>query len=239
MSESTIRVSLIAPTYNEKENIRLLTEEIFSVLKNHNDIDLELIVVDDNSPDGTGAAAESLKESFPVRVIHRCRKSGLGSAVWEGFELSARPFLGVIDADLSHDPALIPELIYALRNHDIAIGSRYNSGSRTENWPWYRKLISKTGIFFARKLTRVKDPLAGYFFLNRNVVKNMTLTSPGYKILLEILVKGNYSKVTEIPFVFRNRQFNVSKLNLSEYYLFIKQLVFFGFKKWLSLHKKA
>ncbi len=238
MSENSIRISLITPTYNENENIRSLTEKIFSSLKNHSDIDLELIVVDDNSPDGTGKTAETLKGRFPVKVIHRSRKSGLGSAVWEGFESSDRPFLGVIDADLSHDPSILPSLIYALKNNDIAIGSRYNTGSHTENWPWYRKLISKTGIFLARKLTRVKDPLSGYFFLNRNVINNMTLTSQGYKILLEILVKGNYSKFTEIPFTFRNRELNVSKLNFAEYYLFIKQLCFFGCKKITDKFKK-
>lgn len=237
MSENTIRVSLITPTYNEKENICLLSDEIFSVIKNHEDIDLELIVVDDNSPDGTGPAAELLKQKYPVKVIHRSQKSGLGSAVWAGFESSDRAFLGVIDADLSHDPTLLPTLIYALKDHEIAIGSRYNCGSQMKNWPWYRKVISRTGIFFARKLTSVNDPLSGYFFLHRDVIKYMTLTSPGYKILLEILVKGDYSKVTEIPFTFRNRQFNVSKLNLQEYYLFIKQLCFFGWKKILKKMK--
>ena len=238
MPDEIFSVSLVTPTYNEKENIRILAEKICSVIKKHGNIDLELIVVDDNSPDGTGQEAEILKEFFPVKVIHRCSKSGLGSAVWEGFQISNRPLLGVIDADLSHDPDLIPQLIFALKTHDIAVGCRYDSNSHLENWPWYRKILSRTGIFFTRKLTRIKDPLSGFFFLHRHVIQNMTLTSPGYKILLEILVKGKYSKVEEIPFIFRNRIHNVSKLSFWEYYLFLKQLILFGLKKFARSAKK-
>ena len=227
MSGSKVRVSLITPTYNERENIPLLAEEIFESVGAYPDIDLELIVVDDNSPDGTGAAAELLKDQYPVQVIHRAGKLGLGSAVMEGFALSNRDYLGVIDADLSHDPVVLPRLILALREYDLAIGSRYDPESRVEKWPWYRKGLSQAGVFLARQLTGVQDPLSGYFFLHRYVLANMRLTSPGYKILLEILVKGGYSNFLEVPFVFRNRQFSSSKLNVTEYYLFAKQLFIF------------
>ena len=95
----------------------------------------------------------------------------------------------------------------------------------------YRKWISQVGVFMARRLTGVQDPLSGYFFLHRRVLNDLDLTSDGYKILLEILVKGSYSGYFEVPFVFRNRQFSSSKLNMKEYYLFSKQLLVF------SLHK--
>ena len=228
MSDPRFRVSLITPTYNERENIPILVEEIFATIRRCPEIDLELIVVDDNSPDGTGQVAERMRDRHPVKVIHRAGRFGLGSAVMEGFLASDKPLLGVIDADLSHDPAVLPQLITYLDEYDITIGSRYNPGSRVEKWPWQRKLISQAGVLLARMLTGVHDPLSGYFFLRRPVVNGLQLTSPGFKILLEILVKGQYSSALEIPFVFRDREHSSSKLNTREYYLFTKQLLTFG-----------
>lgn len=222
-------VSIIIPTYNEAKNLPLLVEEIFSSLGA--DINAELIVVDDNSPDGTGRIAEELSGRFPVRVVHRAGKMGLGSAVIAGFAQSRRPYLGVMDADLSHDPAILTQLIYGLRDSDIAIGSRFNTGSSVENWQWWRKIISKIGVFFAAKLTKVNDPLSGFFFLHRSIVENMQLRTVGYKILLEILVRCKYNAVTEIPFNFRMRKFSTSKLNYTEYILFAGQLFRFSLIK--------
>ena len=231
MSDNRLSVSLITPTYNEKENIPLLAEEIFKTVSAHPEIDLELIVVDDNSPDGTGQVAESLQDQYPIQVVHREKKLGLGSAVMAGFDRSDRPLLGVIDADLSHDPILLPDLILGLQENDLTIGSRYQTGSQVEDWPWYRQGISQAGVFFAQRLTGAKDPLSGYFFLHREVLNNLTLTSHGYKILLEILIKGKYDSFIEIPFTFRNREFSTSKLNFEEYYLFAKQLMVFWMYK--------
>jgi dolichol-phosphate mannosyltransferase len=231
MGETPLRVSLVTPTYNERPNISLLADEVFSVVGQFPEIDLELIVVDDDSPDGTGEAAEALRDRYPVQVVHRPGKLGLGSAVMEGFQKSNRDYLGVIDADLSHDPTVLPLLILGLREYDLALGSRYNPESRVERWPWYRKLISQAGVLAARQLTGVQDPLSGYFFLHRRVLHGVTLTSPGYKILLEILVKGTYSTFLEVPYVFRNRQHSTSKLNFREYYLFSKQLLVFSMRK--------
>ncbi len=166
MSE-TLQESLITPTYNECENVALLAEEIFQVIAEETDIDLELIVVDDNSPDGTGAAAEELKERYPVQVIHRAGKLGLGSAVMEGFRLSERPYLGVIDADLSHDPSILPILIHGLRQCDLAMGSRFGETSRVEKWAWHRKLISKVGVGMARLLSGAEEAGSGDFFRQR------------------------------------------------------------------------
>ena len=222
---------MITPTYNERRNISILAQEVFAAVRDYPEIDLELIVVDDNSPDGTGAVAESLRERYPIRVLHRAGKQGLGSAVMEGFRLSDRPYLGVIDADLSHDPSLIPRLTLGLREYDVTIGCRYDPKSSVEKWRWYRRCISNVGVFLARQLTGVQDPLSGYFFLHRRVIDGLTLTSPGYKILLEILVKGNYAATRELPFTFRHRKYSSSKLNLKEYYLFLKQILFFSLKR--------
>lgn len=231
MGEQKLQISLITPTYNECKNIPLLAEEIFQIIANEPDIDLELIVVDDNSPDGTGAAAEALKEKYPVKVVHRAGKLGLGSAVMEGFAQSERPYLGVIDADLSHDPAILPQLIHALRQYDLTIGSRFGETSYVEDWALHRRLISLVGVTAARILTGVQDPLSGYFFLRRDVLSNLQLTSAGYKILLEILVKGRYESHLSIPFIFRNRQFSNSKLNLREHLLFFKQILYFSLRR--------
>jgi dolichol-phosphate mannosyltransferase len=231
MSESKLEVSLITPTYNERENIRPLTEEIFEIVAADPDIDLELIVVDDNSPDRTWEVAEGLKSTYPVQVLRRAGKLGLGSAVMEGFARSQRPYMGVIDADLSHDPAILPQLIHGLHQYDLTIGSRFGETSRVEKWAFHRRMISNVGVSAARLLTGVEDPLAGYFFLHRSILGDLQLTSSGYKILLEILVKGDYRNHLSIPYVFRNRQFSNSKLNWQEYLLFVKQLLYFGLFK--------
>ena len=224
-------VSLITPTFNEKENIALLAAEIFEVIGQEQDIDLELIVVDDKSPDGTGEAAEKLKGTYPMQVIHRAGKLGLGSAVMEGFALSQREYVGVIDADLSHDPIELPKLIHGLSQHDITIGSRFGATSKVEEWAWHRCAISMAGVSMARCLTGVEDPLSGYFFVKRSVLADLELTSSGYKILLEILAKGTYESHLSIPIFFRNRQFSSSKLNWKEHLLFLKQILYF------SLHR--
>ncbi len=216
-------ISLIIPTYNEARNLSVLCKEIFDSLQEG--VDVELIVVDDNSPDGTGRVADDLARTYPIKVIHRAGKLGLGSAVREGFKLSTRPYVGVMDADLSHDPAILKQMVSLLDEHDIVIGSRFQPGSSVERWPWYRKLMSKVGVAVARRLTGVSDPLSGYFFLRREVIDGANLTTTGYKILFEILVKGRYQKIKEISYQFRIRQYSASKLNVKEYWLFLKQVV--------------
>lgn len=230
-----ISLSLIIPTYNEAKNLPLLLEEIWNVVDKDN-IDLEFIIVDDNSPDGTGKVADELAAKYPVQVIHRPGKMGLGSAVIAGFKKSERPFVGVMDADLSHDPAILNQLILSLSEYDIAMGGRFEVESSAENWTLSRKMISGTGVFLARLLTGVKDPLSGYFFMDRKVIEGVNLTTVGYKILLEILVKGRYDKVKELPYTFRMRKYSTSKLNYKEFLLFLEQVVAYSF---LKLIKKS
>jgi dolichol-phosphate mannosyltransferase len=224
-----IKVSIIIPTYNEANNIPFLCQEIFDNINKN--IDLELIFIDDNSPDGTGQIAENMKKLYPVKVVHRSGKLGLGSAVIEGFKNTDRDILGVMDADLSHDPKILNDLIECLDAYDIAVGSRFEVESSVEKWNWQRKFISHSGVVIARILTKTKDPLSGYFFMRRQVIDNIQLKTKGYKILLEILVKGSYSRIKEIPFIFRLRKYSVSKLNYKEYFLFIRQLIDYSFYK--------
>lgn len=233
---SEIKVSIVIPTYNEAPNLPLLVEEIFSNL-DRTRIDAEIIFVDDASPDGTGAVAEELKKKYPIQVIHRSGKLGLGSAVIEGFKLSNRPYVGVMDADLSHDPKILNDLIFSLEQQDITIGGRFSPGSSVEKWKWWRKLVSNVGVFFASKLTKVKDPLSGYFFIKKSILNGLNLETKGYKILLEILVKAKYVGIKEIPFIFRIRKFSTSKLNYSEYLLFFGQIAKYSFYKAVQLIK--
>ena len=123
------------------------------------------------------------------------------------------------------------KLIRSLRECDLAMGSRFGETSKVEKWAWHRKLTSQVGVAAAKLLTGAEDPLSGYFFLHREVLEGFELTSSGYKILLEVLIKCRYDKHRSVPFIFRNRQFSSSKLNLQEYLLFAKQIVYFSWYK--------
>lgn len=229
------KVSLIIPTYNEARNLPLFFEEIDNIIDKRK-FDLEYIVVDDNSPDETWKVAEGLSEKYPIKVIRRSGKLGLGSAVREGFDASNREIMGVMDADLSHDPVILNELLEFLGENDIAIGSRFADGSEVENWAFFRRLTSEVGVWFTKMITGVKDPLTGYFFFKRSVINNIKLKTIGYKILFEILVKGDYKKVKEIAFKFRDRKFSTSKLNYKEYLLFAGQILKYYFYKLYKNH---
>lgn len=214
------KISIVIPTYNEASNIKKLVEEIFKFYKNS-----EVIIVDDNSPDKTWEVAGKLNKKFNVKVIRRLKERGLGSAVIEGFKHTKTKIIGVMDADLSHPPEKIPELVAALSNADLAIGSRLVKGGSVEEWPLHRKLISVIATLIARPLTKVKDPMSGFFFFNKKIIKNCKLDTQGYKILLEVLVKAKYTKVVEIPYTFKNRKIGSSKLNVTEYFRYIKSVI--------------
>ncbi len=231
-------ISLIIPTYNEAENITQLISTIDRALTSPKVRDYELLVVDDDSPDKTWALAEKMAKNYPVTVIRRIKERGLATAVVEGFRRSKGDIVGVMDADLSHPPALLPELLVPIEQgrSDITVGSRLVDGGGVEDWPVHRKLVSEAARLLARPLTPVKDIMSGYFFLKRNVLGNVILRPKGYKILLEILVKGKYSSVEEIPFLFKNRSVGQSKLNFVVQLDYLKHLVQlyrfkFGFRR--------
>jgi dolichol-phosphate mannosyltransferase len=220
-----IKVSFIIPTYNERENIPVIAKQLFDVARRAK-IDLELVIVDDNSPDGTGKIIDELSKKYKIVPVHRKGKLGLGSAVTTGFKRAKGEILGVIDADLSHPPSILPRLVKPLMMNkaDMVVGSRYVKGGGVEVWPFHRKMISLVATLPARPLTRVKDPMSGLFAFKRNVIKGKKLNVKGYKIGMEILVKGNTKKVREVPFVFRNRKMGESKLGLEEYGDYLKNL---------------
>lgn len=209
-------LTLVIPTYNESENLPVLLEEVRRALAG---ISHEVLVVDDNSPDGTWRLAAQLAERYPaLRVVRRMSDKGLSPAVVDGFKSARGRFLGVMDADLSHDPRLLPKLLAAAQNGaDVAIGSRRVPGGGADHWPWYRRLSSNGATLLARALVRLtlKDPMSGYFIMRRSVFDAMagSLKPKGYKILLEIMVRGHVKNYVEIPFVFKDRQQGYSKVS--------------------------
>ncbi len=214
-------ISIIIPTYNEKENIKKLIPRVFRVLEKAK-IRGEVIIVDDNSPDGTAEEAEKLAKKFRVRVLKRKGKLGLSSAVLDGFRIASGDILGVMDADFSHPPEKIPEMLRYIRGsresgYNMVIGSRKVKGGSIEDWPIKRKLISKGATVLARPITRIKDPMSGFFMIKKSVLRGAGLNPRGFKIALEIAVKGRHKgRITEIPIKFRDRRYGESKLGKKE-----------------------
>lgn len=210
------KVSVIIPTYNERDNLGELFERTSKALTKAG-YGFEIVVVDDDSPDETWRYAMELARKYPVKVIRRTDEKGLSSAVIRGFKEASGEVFVVMDADLQHPPEKIPVLMWTIeQGADIAIASRYVPGGGVENWYWYRKLISKGAIMIGRlalpQIRNVKDPVSGFFALRREVVDGVELNPIGFKILMEILIKGKYGKVVEVPFKFGLRKTGESKL---------------------------
>ena len=224
-------VSVVIPTYNEAQGIEKVIAALTEVFVD-NGINGELVIVDDNSPDGTGALVDSLASKYPVRCVHRAGKLGLSSAVIDGWATCTSPIIGVMDADFSHDPEIVPLLVRAITSGqcELAIGSRYIKGGGITNWPWRRRITSRVAIALARPLTRVRDITSGFFFCKRSVIDGVKLDPIGFKIGLEVILKGKYTSVKEVPYVFTDRAQGTSKLNSGEIVNYLKQLskMYFG-----------
>ena len=216
---------MVAPTYNERDRLPDLVKAVFDAYQ-AGGVEGDLIIVDDNSPDGTGAVADDLATRFPIKVVHRAGKLGLGTAVVEGFNASDAEFVGVIDADLSHPPALVPKMLQAMRDTgaDLVIGSRYIPGGGTGDWPFSRELMSRFACLLARGLTPVRDVTSGFFLIRRDRAKGVTISAGGFKICLELLIRSAPTLVVEVPYVFRTRTAGESKMNLKEALGYLKQL---------------
>ena len=226
-ASSTIAFSIVVPTYNEAGGIEKLVTTLADVFRS-NGLDGEIIVVDDNSPDGTGAIVDKLAERFPVRCLHRPGKMGLSSGVIDGWKF-ARPesvALGAMDGDFSHDATIIPKMVAALASgtYGLAIGSRYVRGGGIENWPLHRKITSLVAIALAKPLTRVHDITSGYFLVRRSALDGVELDPIGFKIGLEVIAKAHYGRALEVPYVFTDRVAGTSKLNSGEIFNYLRQL---------------
>ncbi len=224
---ASLPFSFVIPTYNEAGGIERLLRALDALFKEHR-LDGEIIVVDDNSPDGTGAIVDRLAAELPVRCLHRPGKLGLSSGVIEGWKF-ARPesrALGAMDADFSHDITIVPKMVEALASgqYGLAIGSRYVKGGGITNWPAKRIITSRVACWLARPLTNVKDITSGYFLVKREALDGVTLDPIGFKIGLEVVAKAHYGRALEIPYVFTDRIVGESKLNQKEIFNYLKQL---------------
>jgi len=234
--------SLVIPTYNEKDNIESLLEKIQSSLQG---ICHEIIVVDDDSPDRTWQLIQLLaKENTSLRLIRRTKSRGLSSAVFDGFKKARGEILAVMDADLSHDVSLLPEMVRLIESQhaECVVGSRRVTGGGVDHWPFYRKWFSDFATALAHILTgiQVKDPMSGYFCLGRNLFDQAEahLRPKGYKILLEFLVKSSPRKIVELPYVFVNRRQGYSKLSMrvmTSYFFQLIDLFFYRVRSKLNV----
>jgi dolichol-phosphate mannosyltransferase len=217
-----MRTTIVLPTYNEAENLPKLVSALLSL-----PLDLRVLVVDDHSPDGTGEVADHLSERYPrqVSVLHRTGKLGLRSAYIEGFQeafVSGAEAVVQMDADFSHDPAVLTEMARRITSCDVVIGSRYvRGGSLDERWPVWRKLLSAFGNFYARTILScpLRDVTTGYRMWRREVLQTMPLDrirSNGYIFLVEMAYVAYLMKyrISEVPIHFADRRWGKSKMSV-------------------------
>jgi len=227
-----VTISVLIPTFNESQNIQQVLESVKSNLPG--DKQSEIIVIDDDSPDGTAQIANEFKNKLPthsslsVNVIQRKSERGLSSAILTGIKHAKGGYMVVMDSDLSHPPKLIPKMIDEFQNssNDLVIASRYATGGGVRNWPIKRRIISKGATRLARISLglKTKDPLSGFFAFKHSILNGIKFDALGYKILLEILVKTRDTRIKEIPFFFTDRKLGTSKLRLSVQIDFIKSV---------------
>jgi dolichol-phosphate mannosyltransferase len=221
----TPSLSIVVPTYNERDRLGDLVAAVFAAYASAT-LTAELIIVDDNSPDGTGALADDLARTHRLQVIHRTGKLGLGTAVVAGFEAARAPVVGVVDADLSHPPSLLPKMLAIMQREsaDVVIGSRYIPGGGTRNWPFGRLMLSRLACLLARPLTPVRDATSGFFLIRKDLARGVRISAGGFKICLELLVRGRPASVIEVPYVFEGRTAGESKMNVKEATGYLEQL---------------
>jgi dolichol-phosphate mannosyltransferase len=220
-------LSLVVPTYNERKSLEVLLPRLDRVagqISQH----LELVVVDDNSPDGTAdfAQAYAPESGMTILVVKREGKFGLASAVIEGWRAARGELLGVMDADGSHDETILPEMVEALSSGpaEVAVGSRYVAGGGMGDWPLVRQLISRVAVILGSFLCPARDVTSGYLLFRREVLEGVSLDPIGFKIGLEVMVRGRYRTFTEIPYVFTDRKKGRSKLGSREVIAYLVQL---------------
>jgi dolichol-phosphate mannosyltransferase len=216
---NTPRTLVVVPTYNERENIGPLIRQILAVEG------FQVMVVDDNSPDGTGALADELSREFPgrVEVVHRTGRRGLGRSYVDGFALALQRDVDLIcqmDADFSHDPKYLPALVAGAADHEVVIGSRYLNGISVVNWPLERLILSTFANRYIRAVTglRARDCTGGFRCWRRGALARIPLTrivSDGYSFIVETLFEAarHGCSIGEVPIVFVERRMGTSKLS--------------------------
>lgn len=228
-------ISVILPTYKERENLDELFQRINSSLTKQ---DYEIILVDDNSPDGTAKKARELSENYPIKVFVRKQDFGLAKSVIKGFKEADGDHIVVMDADLQHPPEKIPKLLEELDENDLAIGSRFKESKSVEGWSLKRKLLNRGSAIPAKIVMwpmQISDPMSGFFAFNSENVNFDDLHPEGFKVLLEVLHRNNL-EFSEVQFEFKDRKNGESSLDLAaivEYMEHVGVILFdrLGFKQ--------
>jgi dolichol-phosphate mannosyltransferase len=237
--EPPIYFSLIIPTYNECKNIKTIIEKLSQLLDGSIPGDYELIVVDDDSPDRTWEVALSMTADYPqLRVMRREHERGLSTAVIRGWQVARGEVLGVIDADLQHPPETLLQLLAEIkRGADLAAASRHVAEGGVSDWSVVRRFLSRGAqtvglIILPGVIGRVSDPMSGYFMVRRSCIAGKTLNPAGYKILIEVLGRGDIRWIGEVGYVFQERQEGESKVTWKQYIEYLRHLLRLRFARW-------
>lgn len=210
-------LTMVVPTYNERDRLGELVRALFDAAASAR-VALEVVIVDDNSPDGTGAIADALAREHRCQVVHRSGKLGLGTAVVAGFHVASADIVGVMDADFSHPPALVPRMFAAFKatGTQALVASRYVPGGSTPTWPFKRRLLSRLGCLLARPISPIRDAASGFFMIRRSIAQSVTIKAGGFKICIELLTRAWPTDLVEIPYRFDDRELGESKMSLRE-----------------------
>ncbi|NTW19516.1 MAG: polyprenol monophosphomannose synthase [Nostocales cyanobacterium W4_Combined_metabat2_030] len=227
-----IYFSLIIPTYNESKNILAVVHLLSNLLDEALPNNYELIVIDDDSPDRTWEIAQKLTKDYPhLRVMRRQGERGLSTAVIRGWQVAEGQILGVIDGDLQHPPEVLLKLLESIdQGADLAVASRHIPGGGTSDWQWHRRFLSRGAQFLGLMIlpgvvSRVCDPMSGYFLVRRDAISQHLMNPLGYKILIEILGRCQINHIVEVAYIFQERQEGTSKVTWRQYLDYLLHLL--------------
>ena len=240
--EPRLRLSLVIPTFNERQNLSELVAQLTGLLDPELGDDYEIIIVDDDSPDRTWELADELAANRPkLRVIRREGERGLSTAVIRGWQIARGDVLAVIDGDLQHPPEITVQLWRAIVNGaDLAVASRHVPGGGVSDWSLARRMLSRGAQVIGLALLpgvlgRVSDPMSGYFMIRREAIAGAVLHPLGYKILVEVIGRGTVRAVTEVGYVFRERHEGQSKVTWRVYRDYLRHLARLRAARWFGL----
>ncbi|MFM7601377.1 MAG: glycosyltransferase [Pseudanabaena sp.] len=227
-----VNFSLVVPTYNESKNLSKLVEILTQILNDYFNDNYELIIVDDDSPDLTWQVGLDLMPNYPqLRVMRRQGEKGLSTAVIRGWQASQGEILGVIDGDLQHPPETLLKMLDEItKGADLVVASRHIEGGGVSDWGFVRRLLSRGAqmlglLILPSVIGRVSDPMSGYFLVRRSAIANCPMNPLGYKILIEVLGRGNIGSVAEVGYIFQERQEGESKVTWRQYVDYILHLL--------------
>lgn len=231
LNTNSLKLSVVLPTYNEGENIQKMIKSLSELLDTVLRENYELIVVDDNSSDQTWRLALELVPEYPqLRVMRRTQEKGLSTAVLRGWQVAQGEMLAVIDADLQHPPEVILKLIEKIETGaDLAVASRHVKGGGVSEWNWLRRILSRGAqmlglLILPEVISRLSDPMSGYFIVRRSAIAGIKMSPIGYKILIEVTARGRIEQIAETGYIFQERYAGSSKVTWKQYLEYLQHL---------------